>query len=89
MVKEARDLDTILAALEKIRDGAAANSPDNLTDEDRAALTTLGYEVPTTPPAIAEEINRVTGQVANLESFFNQLIELQRQLGILNISIFE
>ena len=89
MVKEARDLDTILAALEKMRDGATPNSPNNLTDEDRAALMALGYEVPTTPPAIAEEINRVSRQVADLESFFNQLIELQRQLGILNIAIFE
>jgi hypothetical protein len=33
-------------------------------------------------------VTRVTRQVANLESFFNQLIELQRQLGIQNISIF-
>jgi hypothetical protein len=88
MVKEARDLDTILAALEKMRDGAVPNSPDNLTDQDRTALMELKYEIPTTPPAIADEIDRVSSQVANLESFFNQLIELQRQLGIQNISIF-
>ncbi|HET8939737.1 MAG TPA: hypothetical protein VFN67_40135 [Polyangiales bacterium] len=88
MVKEARDLDTILAALEKMRDGQVPNSPDNLTDEDRAALMELKYEVPTTPPAISDEIDRVSSQVTNLESFFNQLIELQRQLGIQNISIF-
>jgi hypothetical protein len=88
MVKEARDLDTTLAALEKVRDGATPNSPDNLTDADRTALQAIGYTVPTTPPAIADEITRVTRQVNDLESFFNQLIELQRQLGIQNIAIF-
>jgi hypothetical protein len=88
MVKEARELDTVLAALEKMRDGAVPNSPDNLSEEDRAALGVLGYVVPTTPPAIADEITRVSRQVSDLESFFNQLIELQRQLGIQNISIF-
>lgn len=89
MVKEAKELDTILAALEKVRDGEMPNSPDNLSDEDRAALSALGYEVPTTPPAIRDEITRVSRKVADLESFFNQLIELQRQLGIQNIAIFE
>jgi hypothetical protein len=88
MVKEARDLDAILAALEKIRDGMVPNSPDNLSDADRASLAELRYEVPTTPTGIADEISRVGQQIANLESFFNQLIELQRQLGIQNISIF-
>jgi hypothetical protein len=88
MVKEARDFDTILAALEKLRDGAVPNAPENLSDEDRAALQALSYAVPTTPPTIADEIARVSGQIADLESFFNQLIELQRQLGIQNISIF-
>lgn len=89
MVREARELDTILAALEKMRDGETPNSPDNLNDEDREALDALGYEVPTTPLGVADEITRVSRQVADLESFFNQLIELQRQLGIQNIAIFE
>jgi hypothetical protein len=88
MVKEARDLDSILAALQKMRDGATPYSPDNLTQEDRDGLGKLGYQIPTTPQTISDEIDRVSGQVESLESFFNQLIELQRQLGIQNIAIF-
>ncbi|MEY4576267.1 MAG: hypothetical protein RL701_970, partial [Pseudomonadota bacterium] len=90
MVKEARDFDIILEALRKESKGAAARPIDNLTPEDLAALTAIGYEPPqTSKAAVDAEIARVEDRITSLESFLNQLIELERQLGIVNISVFQ
>jgi hypothetical protein len=86
MVKEAHDLDIILEALRKERDGDKKYSADNLTQDDLNALTAIGYDPPRTTTAIDSEIDRVEQRVVDLESFLNQLIELERQLGIVGIN---
>ncbi|MET0385921.1 MAG: hypothetical protein ABW321_08175, partial [Polyangiales bacterium] len=88
MVKEARDLDTVLEALRKVRDGERPNSIENLTQEERNALQGLAYEVPSSQDALYTEILRVEQRIFDLESFLNQLIELQRQLGIQSSGYF-
>jgi hypothetical protein len=88
MVEEARHLDTVLAALVRMRDGATPNSIANLTQAQRAAVAATGYVLPTEPARIAEEIVRVDYRIQDLESFFNQLIELQRSYGITGISYY-
>jgi hypothetical protein len=88
MVKEARDLDTVFAALTKERDGTKPYSIDNLTADDLAALKTLAYVPPTTTNEIDAELQRVNGRLVDLESFLNQLIELQRSIGIQGVSVF-
>jgi hypothetical protein len=45
--------------------------------------------MPTTSGAVKDEIDRVQNRVVDLESFFNQLIELQRSYGIQGISYFQ
>jgi hypothetical protein len=88
MVKEARDLDTVFAALTKERDGAKPYSVDNLTPDDLTALMKLSYTPPTTTAEIDAELQRVNGRLVDLESFLNQLIELQRSIGIQGVSVF-
>jgi hypothetical protein len=90
MVKEARDFDIILEALRKERNGAATRPIDNLTPEDIAGLTAIGYEPPQSSKAeVDAEIARVEEGITSVESFLNQLIELERQLGIVPISVFQ
>jgi hypothetical protein len=88
MVKEARDLDTALFVLRKAKNGATPYSRDNLAQEDLDAIAAIGYELPGTPPAIDAEETRLDRRVTDLESFFNQMIEFERQFGITGISIF-
>jgi len=88
MVKEARDQDVILGALQKMRDGATPNSADNLTQADRDALNALKYTLPRTPQEIKDELDRVDYRIQELESFFNQMIDLQRGLSIQGPAIF-
>ncbi len=83
MVKEAYELDIALSALRKMQSGPEPNSPNNLTQDERNQLQQIGYMLPTTPTAISEEINRVQRRVVDLESFLNQMVELQRQSNIL------
>jgi hypothetical protein len=90
MVKEARDLDIILEALRTERDGTAARPIDNLSPVQLDALAKIGYEPPATSlEAVKAEFQRVETRITSLESFFNQLIELQRQWGIQDIAIFQ
>ena len=88
MVKEASEQEVILTALEKMRDGATPNSINNLTQADLDALAALKYDVPRTPQAIKDELDRVDGRIQELESFFNQMIDLQRGLSIQGPAIF-
>ncbi len=88
MVKEARDLDVVLSALTKMRDGATPYSKKNLSAAELAAVAAIPYVLPTTTTAIDDEITRVDNRVQDLESFFNQLIQLEGQYGIKGISYF-
>ena len=47
-----------------------------------ALVDDLGYDLPTTPLDIETEVSRIDRRVVDLESFFNQIIELERDLGI-------
>jgi hypothetical protein len=82
MVKEARDLNAILGVLLRLRDTDPAYASDQLATEDLELLDELGYELSTSPAEIESEIMRLDNRIVNLESFFNQIIELQRDLGI-------
>jgi hypothetical protein len=82
MVKEANELDAILTVLEKLAATDPAFDPDQLSAEDLAVLDGLGYELPVGARAVSTEIERITFRIEDLESFFNQLIELQRDFGI-------
>jgi hypothetical protein len=89
MVKEARDLNLVFETLSKTNAGTTKFSLGNLSDADRKALSDIAYQMPTTSGAVKDEIDRVQNRVIDLESFFNQLIELQRSYGIQGISYFQ
>jgi hypothetical protein len=89
MVKEARDLNLVFETLSKTNAGTTKFSLGNLSDTDRKALSDIAYQMPTTSGAVKDEIDRVQNRVIDLESFFNQLIELQRTYGIQGISYFQ
>jgi hypothetical protein len=73
MVKEARDLHQELTVLLKLRD----------------LLQALAYNAPATGARIEAEITRLGDRVTNLESFFNEVIELQRDYNIQSFSYFK
>ncbi len=82
MLKEARDDDRIYQLLVKVRDGAIPYSISNLSAAEQAELVAMGYTVSSSPPEIDTEISRLYGRVADLESFFAYLIQLERDYGI-------
>ena len=82
MVKEARDLNAILGVLLRLRDADPPYASAELSADDTALLDALDYPLPDTPLQIEAEIARLDNRVVDLESFFNQIIELQRDLGI-------
>ncbi|HKP56321.1 MAG TPA: hypothetical protein VJV78_06365 [Polyangiales bacterium] len=88
MVKEAYELDIALSALRKMQNGPEPNSVNNLSPDDLMKVKQIGYTLPTTPTDIANEATRVNGRIVDLESFLNQMIEIQRQSGIQGISYF-
>jgi hypothetical protein len=88
MIKEARDLNAILAVLLKLRDVQPAYSLAKLPAADRDLLTTLGYDPPTSPLRVEAEISRITDRITNLESFFNEMIQLQRNYDIQSFAYF-
>ncbi|HEX7480222.1 MAG TPA: zinc-dependent metalloprotease [Polyangiales bacterium] len=88
MVKEAHDLDLELSALHKVRDGKKPYALTNLSSAERAALTALGYQLPTTKLGVDDEITRVDSRIQDLESFFNQMIQLQRSYGIQGVAYY-
>jgi hypothetical protein len=82
MIKEARDLDAIERVLTKLPNTTPAYDAEQLSAEDLATLDELKYELPDTALAIDNEITRIDNRIVDLESFFNQLIELERDYGI-------
>jgi hypothetical protein len=88
MVKEAYELDIALTALRKMKDGPEPNSISNLSPDDLNLIAKIKYTLPTTPIAIQEELTRIQQRIVDLESFLNQMIEIQRSSGIQGISYF-
>jgi hypothetical protein len=88
MVKEAYELDIALGTLRKMQTGPEPNSPNNLSPDDLNLIKQIGYTLPTTPTDIANEMERVNNRIIDLESFLNQMIEIQRQSGIQGFSYF-
>jgi hypothetical protein len=88
MVKEAYELDIALTALRKMKDGPEPNSVANLSPDDLTLVNQVNYTLPTTPTGIQEELDRIQSRIVDLESFLNQMIEIQRSSGIQGISYF-
>jgi len=84
MVLEARNSALILQSLREYRGdfGGPPYTAANVTRQ--AELDAIGYGLPaaTDTDTIAREIERLDARVQNLESFFNYLIQLERQFGI-------
>jgi hypothetical protein len=87
MVKEARDISSLMGILTRLQ--AADGDVSALDDADRAQLTALEYEPPETAAEIEADLARLDGQLQNAESFFNQIIELTRDLGIQNPMVWQ
>jgi hypothetical protein len=51
-------------------------------------VAALAYTLPTSPSEVDVEVRRIDNRVVNLESFFNQIIELQRRIGIQDFRYF-
>jgi len=85
MVEETRDLNIILEALRQYQ-GYYGGDPLDIDNVDPATLERLEeleYEIPEgTVEEIDEEIDRIQSRIQSNESFFFQLIQLQRQFGI-------
>ena len=62
--------------LEQLADG------DLVPPEDLAELSDRGYRVPLTQEDALSDLRSLDRRQVELESFFFQLIDLQRQLGI-------
>ena len=87
MVQEARDDAFILLALQVYRGdfGGAARTAANFTGPYAGfatRLTGLRYTIPPTNAEQDREITRLNTRVRQLESFFNYLIQIERQYGI-------
>ena len=82
MVKEARDLGIARRALIALRDTDPAYSIAKLDPALVAATDAVDYDLPTTPPEVEAEIARIDRRLSSLESFFNQIIQFERDYGI-------
>jgi hypothetical protein len=82
MVKEARDLATSLGVLRELQGTVPPYDPAGLSPESLAAVAAIGYELPDRPGVVLTEILRMGNRIQDLESFFNQMIEIQRDYGI-------
>jgi hypothetical protein len=84
MVREARDTDFILRMIQTYRGdfGGTPNSMANLTAAERNRLDALGYTIPAAMEDVTSEQARLDGRLQDLESFFNQLIQLENEIGI-------
>jgi len=84
MVEEARNTEFIVRMLDKYngRGGGVPLDRANLTAIEQARLVALGYILPTGSADTNREIDRLDGRLRDLESFFGQLIQLERELGI-------
>jgi hypothetical protein len=89
MVQEAKDTAFILQALRTYRGdfGGPPEQVDNLSDDQRNGLADLGYTIPGTggdTRTVEQEVDRLDARLRELESFFFQMIQLERELGIAN-----
>ncbi len=89
MVTEAANDDLIYRALQVYRGdigpGTSHYSTANFTgvfSTFSADLAAIGYTIPTVNAQVDSEIDRLYGRLNDLESFFNYLIQLERQYGI-------
>jgi hypothetical protein len=85
MVKEARDLGIARRARVALQDALVDGVDDpvgTVEAQFAAELATANYTLPATPPDVAAELTRVDSRLTSLESFFNQIIQLQRDFGI-------
>jgi hypothetical protein len=82
MVEEARDLNVALRVLLAARDTEPAYDYDQVDPELLQQLEDVDYDPPDSPVDIESEIARIDNRIVNLESFFNQIIELERDWGI-------
>jgi hypothetical protein len=87
MVKEARDISTLMGILARLQE--AEGDVSALEEADREQLTALAYEPPESPPEIEAELARLDNQLQDAESFFNQIIDLTRDLGIQNFAVWQ
>jgi hypothetical protein len=76
MVSEASDNAFAIGVLERLADGEV------VPPEDLAELSARGYRVPATEEDARSDLSTLDRRQRELESFFFQLIDLQRQLGI-------
>jgi len=88
MVKQARDKAFILAMLNKLKAGTPAYALSNLTPQELAQLAAIPYQPPTVGAQVETEIQQVEFQVGDLESFLNEIINLQRDIGIQDFAYF-
>jgi hypothetical protein len=88
MVSEARDQNDLLGVLLRLRETQPAYDPSQLAQEDLDMVAALAYTLPTSPSEVDVEVRRIDNRVVNLESFFNQIIELQRRIGIQDFRYF-
>lgn len=90
MVREARDNLFIATTLRDVRGdfGGTPNSLANLTPAQVAQLAAIPYTVPLNSlgavdaTRVGDEIDRTTARAENLESFFNYVVQLNREFGI-------
>ncbi len=80
MVKEAADIDYILGVLRRWRGDFGA--PVEPTGTERVRIEDgIGYDLPA-ESGLNDEIDRLDRRLRQLESFFFQVIQLQREIGI-------
>jgi hypothetical protein len=94
MVEEAANDSTILQALQVYRGdfGGTPLSNGNFTGPFAglpAQLSAIGYTIPATAANVDSEITRLYDRINNLESFFNYLIQLEREYGITFPAIYQ
>ncbi len=88
MVKEADDLSFVLRMIKKLRDPDTGD-PDigNLTAPELERLTDpegINYTIPAGASELEDDETTFFNRVYDLESFFSQLIQLERDFGIYN-----
>ncbi len=76
MVKEASDNAFVIDVLERLGNG------ETVSQAELDQLTAGGYRIPADADQALSDLNILDRRQRNLESFFFQLIDLQRQLGI-------
>lgn len=86
MVKEADDLSFTVRMIRKLRDPDTGDPvPGNLTGPETARLTDpngIAYTIPAGKGQLDDDESRKFARLSDLESFFNQLIQLEREFGI-------